>query len=111
MMFALLYLFIFSDDIQEKLNSLLEIIKRKINIIIIEQKYLEKREEEKKKYEKKKDELKKNTEKRIRQMTLIKEEKIKKIEEKYDNIYKELAVITDQKQFLLFFNKFMNMAK
>jgi hypothetical protein len=93
------------------LNSLLEIIKRKIYIIKKNIEFHKKKEEEKKKYENKKAELKKNTEKRIRQMTLVKEEKIKKIEEKYDNIYKELAVITDQKQFLLFFNKFMNMAK
>jgi hypothetical protein len=110
-MFSLLYLLLFSDDIQEKLNSLLEIIKRKIYIIKKNIEFHKKKEEEKKKYENKKAELKKNTEKRIRQMTLVKEEKIKKIEEKYDNIYKELAVITDQKQFLLFFNKFMNMAK
>jgi hypothetical protein len=111
MMFLLFYLFLFSDDIEEKLNSLLEKIKRKINIIKKNQKFQKKKEEEKKKYETKKTKLKNNTEKRIRQMILVKEEKIKKIEEKYDNIYKELAVITDQKQFLLFFNKFMNMAK
>ena len=44
-------------------------------------------------------------------MTLMKEEKIKKIEEKYDKLYKELDAISDQKQFMLFFNKFMNIAK
>ena len=111
MILVLLYFYIFEDDILEILSPIIKRIERRINIIKKNQKFKEKKDEQKRLYEKKKAEIKQNTEKRIKEMTLIKEEKIKKIEEKYDKLYKELDAITDQKQFLLFFNKFMNTEK
>ena len=62
MIFVLLYLYLFSDDISEKLNPLIQKINRKINILKKNQKYKEKKDEEKRLYEKKKTELKQNEE-------------------------------------------------